>query len=93
VTDLNVELVNLKRMSEMAQVDLRWLRRKVTDGSIPVVRQVSAMSRSGFRYMLDIDVTDRIRLRYVRGRKRQVEVGIKGFVRNGTNYHHDGSIS
>ena len=83
--------ITTKQMAVQTQVDERWLKQALQDGTIPSIQE-SHKGRYGFRYLIDIDLASRVKILYHMGRKRAV-LSRRGFTRDGINYHHDGTTS
>jgi hypothetical protein len=86
------DLVPVKEFSALAGVDLRWLREEILKGRV----SISLLERNGKqgrpRQMLNTNMVERVRLRYIRRRRMQISLPNNGMTRDGIDYLHDGSI-
>ena len=85
------DFLTLREFSDRAGVDVRWLSGEVKKGKIPSVQEEGKFGRYGFRYWIDKKYSERVRLRYLRG-KRLVTNLPKGFTSDGVDYLFDGNI-
>jgi hypothetical protein len=72
-------------IAKAAGVCPRWLRKQCKNGTVQA-------EFDGYRWLIDDELVERLRLRYLRGRRRQAESPL-GTTRNGVAYRHDGSIA
>jgi hypothetical protein len=84
--------LTLKEAARRTGVDLRWLKDQARIGTISTIRDESFRSGPAkFRYLIDEALTDRIRLRYLRGRRANLNAP-RGITRDGIDYQHDGTV-
>ena len=82
------ELISTTEFAARAKVDVRWLRNEIRKGRLDAVKDEAPAGKRKFRYLINEKLIDRVRLRYLRGRK----TFMKGLTRDGIRYLHDGSI-
>ena len=84
-------MIDLAELSRRTGASTRWLRREISDGRLSAWEVDAPKSRYGFKWVVNEDVVERTKMRFLRKRRTQVDVGIKGYVRDGVVYGHDGS--
>jgi hypothetical protein len=85
-----VVLVSVSDFAELAHIPNRWLRGQVEDGKVEGVKE-DAGTPQGFRWMLDVGLVERVRMRYLRFSGIQSNRR-EGFTKDGVEYRHDGSV-
>ena len=88
------QFVSVAECASRTGLQVRYIRQCIADGTVPALRRDTGRhGRLRYRLEIPVEFIDRLRLRYIRARKRQTRTITSGLTRNGIRYHHDGSTS